>query len=392
MKFGVSLFAQNFADWPRYLAKDFDKPQEVPDHTAVLDDLELGDMVEDLGYDMLYSVEHHFTPYELIPDALKMLTYFAGRTKRIGLASMVVVLPWHDPIRVAEQIAMLDIMLEGRPLQVGFGRGAGRVEFDSFRIPMGESRDRFREAHDVVKLALTQERFSYDGQYFKIPEMSSRPQPQSKDLVEHMYSAANSTASVLAAAKAGLGMMIIPQKEWEDYREDMLNFNAMRAEIGMAPRQPITGVFAYCAATEKEAREGAEVYMPNMSYTSLKHYESDDPDHFRAVEGYEHYAERAEAIQAGKRGQQVNQRNTGTPDQWSSGRSGEYTQTQVWGTPEMCLEKLDYIRRMTNPKEMFGMMKFGGMSLETAKKSVSLFAKEVLPELHKVPVGSPDQL
>ena len=108
-----------------------------------------------------------------------------------------------------------------------------------------------------------------------------------------MYSAANSTASVLAAAKAGLGMMIIPQKEWEDYREDVLNFNAMRAEIGMPPRQPITGVFVYCAATEKEAREGAEVYMPNMSYTSLKHYESDDPDHFRAVEGYEHYAESA---------------------------------------------------------------------------------------------------
>lgn len=389
MNFGVSMFAQNFSDWPRYLSGDFSKPPEVPDHVKFTEELELGAMVEDLGYDMLYSVEHHFTPYDMIPDALKMLTYFTGRTKRIGMASMVVVLPWHDPIRVAEQIAVLDIMLQGRPLQLGFGRGAGRVEFNGFRIPMGESRGRFLEAHEIIKLALSQKRFSYDGDFFKIPEMSIRPQPRSTDLVDRMWNAANSTASVEAAAEADLGMMIIPQKEWEDYRQDLQIFNAKRAENGRGPRQPITGVFCYCAETEEKARAGAEEFMPNQSWSSLVHYESDDPDHFRGVKGYEHYLERAEAIVRSRQGEQVEERNTGTPDQWTRGRKGEYTQTQVWGTPEMCLEKLDYIRRLTNPVEMFGMMSIGGMPTGMVKESVTLFAKEVLPELHKIPVGDP---
>lgn len=68
---------------------------------------------------------------------------------------MVVVLPWHDPIRVAEEMAMLDVLARGRRLTLGFGRGAGRVEFEGFRTPMGGSRDRFLESLEVVRTALS---------------------------------------------------------------------------------------------------------------------------------------------------------------------------------------------------------------------------------------------
>src|SRR5579864_2891649 len=99
------------------------------DQEVYRNELRLGDMAEPLGFESLWGVEHHFTDYTMCPDVLQMLTYFAGRTMQIQLGSMVVVLPWHDPIRVAEQIIMLDHMSDGRMI-LGLGRGLGRVEFE----------------------------------------------------------------------------------------------------------------------------------------------------------------------------------------------------------------------------------------------------------------------
>src|SRR2546421_9573570 len=92
-------------------------------------ELRLAEMAEPLGFESIWSVEHHFTEYTMCPDVLQFLTYMAGRTTKVGLGSMVVVLPWHDPVRVAEQIVMLDHMSNGR-LILGLGRGTGKVEFD----------------------------------------------------------------------------------------------------------------------------------------------------------------------------------------------------------------------------------------------------------------------
>ena len=88
----------------------------------------------------------------------------------------MIVLPWHDPVRVAEQIALLDILCGGRCL-FGFGRGAASVEYAGFRVPMDEARARFVEAAKIVTLALAQEEFEYKGEFFDIPRMSIRPRP-----------------------------------------------------------------------------------------------------------------------------------------------------------------------------------------------------------------------
>src|SRR5215218_8077297 len=77
-------------------------------------DLRLADLAEPLGYESIWSVEHHFTNYTMCPDVLQFLTYMAGRTKTVQLGSMVLVLPWHDPLRAAEQIVLLDHMPQGR--------------------------------------------------------------------------------------------------------------------------------------------------------------------------------------------------------------------------------------------------------------------------------------
>src|SRR5215470_5138459 len=131
MQVGMAAVFQN----PGRARRDFD---------VYRDDLRLADLVEPLGFDSIWSVEHHFTDYTMCPDVLQFLTYMAGRTTRVSLGSMVVVLPWHDPMRVAEEVSMLDNICGGRFI-LGLGRGAAKVEFEGFRTAMGESRERFVE-------------------------------------------------------------------------------------------------------------------------------------------------------------------------------------------------------------------------------------------------------
>jgi alkanesulfonate monooxygenase SsuD/methylene tetrahydromethanopterin reductase-like flavin-dependent oxidoreductase (luciferase family) len=154
MKVGMSIFMQNTND-------------KWTDYEVYQNDLNLADLAEPLGFDSIWSVEHHFTPYTMVPDVLQFLTYMAGRTSKIELGSMVVVLPWHDPVRVAEQIAMLDNLSKGR-IVIGFGRGADR-RVQWFRVAMEESRDRFVEAAEVVHKALANGGLNA-GKYFQIPD------------------------------------------------------------------------------------------------------------------------------------------------------------------------------------------------------------------------------
>jgi alkanesulfonate monooxygenase SsuD/methylene tetrahydromethanopterin reductase-like flavin-dependent oxidoreductase (luciferase family) len=89
----------------------------------------------------------------MCPNVTQFLTYMAARSSRLLLGSMVTVLPWHEPVRVAEETAVLDTLSNGRVL-LGLGRGVGRVEFDNLRLPMGESRLRFAEYAEAIIGAL----------------------------------------------------------------------------------------------------------------------------------------------------------------------------------------------------------------------------------------------
>src|SRR5256886_16088802 len=134
------------------------------DAAVLAEHMALGDLAEPLGFDSVFALEHHFTGYAMSPSPTQLLSYIAGRTQRITLGTAVIVLPWHDPVRVAEQIALLDILSHGRCV-FGFGRGAATVEHAGFRVPMEEARPRFVEAAQIVIKALTQDVFERDGEF-----------------------------------------------------------------------------------------------------------------------------------------------------------------------------------------------------------------------------------
>ena len=197
------------------LAAVFQNPGRArSDFEVYRGELRLADLAEPLGFESVWGVEHHFTDYTMCPDVLQFLTYMAGRTERIQLGSMVVVLPWHDPMRVAEEIAMLDNISGGR-LILGLGRGAGKVEFDGFRQSMDESRPRFVESAQMLLRGLETGFCEYDGTYVQQPRADIRPAPF-KSFRGRTYAAAVSPESARIMAELGVGILIIPQKPWAE--------------------------------------------------------------------------------------------------------------------------------------------------------------------------------
>ena len=256
---------------------------------------------------------------------------------------------------------------------------------------MDTSRERFKEAFEVIRLALTQGSFSYDGKFFQIPGTVVRPRPKSKNLMDRVYISSVTPPSIQTAAELGVGLMIIPQKPWDDHVSGLKYYNRVRGENGMPPRNPVVGVFVYCAETEDEAEEGYTKWLAGFNYSATKHYEFDDPDHFAATAGYEQYAQREETIEQSPE-RPTHEEVSEQRASWHTAELSDQAKIEtgsVVGTPEQCIEKLRRAQATTTPAQMFGFLRFGGMPLEKAQRSMELFAKEVLPEVHKMQVLDP---
>lgn len=149
----------------------------MDDHQAWDEDLRLARQAPELGFDVIWSAEHHFFDYSFCPDNLQVLSYLAGICPGIDLGTAAVILPWHDPLRVAEQAAVLDLLCKGR-LRLGLGRGLARREFAAFRGSMDESRGRFDEAAPMIVNALRTGWMEGGGPYYQQPRIEIRPRPQ----------------------------------------------------------------------------------------------------------------------------------------------------------------------------------------------------------------------
>jgi len=147
----------------------------LPDAEVYRNELRLAEMAEPLGFDSIWSVEHHFDDYTMCPDVLQFLSYMAGRTSQVKLGSGVVVLPWNDPIRVAEQVALLDHVSNGRVI-LGLGRGLARIEYDGFRLDQNEGRNLFVEYAELVLNAL-ENGYMEGGIFTRQPRARSKAAP-----------------------------------------------------------------------------------------------------------------------------------------------------------------------------------------------------------------------
>jgi alkanesulfonate monooxygenase SsuD/methylene tetrahydromethanopterin reductase-like flavin-dependent oxidoreductase (luciferase family) len=344
------------------------------DRNVYRNELRFGDLAEPLGFESLWGVEHHFTDYTMCPDVLQYLTYFAGRTERIQLGSMVVVLPWHHPMRVAEEIVMLDHLSNGRVI-FGIGRGLGRVEFEGFGVSQSDSREIFTEAAQMILAGIERGYCEFDGKFVKQVRRDIRPRPF-KSFRGRTYAAAVSPESSRIMAELGIGILIIPQKPWEVVTVELNDYRTIYREVnGVDAPPPIVGGWTYCDENKDRAEEYARRYIGAYWRSVVRHYEIVG-DHLMKMRGYESYAKMQEMANA-----------PGGVDALVDFFLG----LQVWGTPEMCYDRVLDIQRRTGAEAFNGIFSYGGMPFDMAEANLRLFASEVMPQLKRcVPVE--DQL
>jgi alkanesulfonate monooxygenase SsuD/methylene tetrahydromethanopterin reductase-like flavin-dependent oxidoreductase (luciferase family) len=338
------------------------------DASVVAEHLVLGDLAEPLGFDSVFALEHHFTGYAMSPSPTQLLSYIAGRTRRITLGTAVIVLPWHDPVRVAEEIALLDVLSHGRCV-FGFGRGAASVEYAGFRIPMEEARPRFVEAAKIVVKALTQEVFDWDGEFFKIPPTSIRPRPISHP-ERRFYASSVSPESAEIMAKLGFGLLVIMQNEWPKAAEDIRRYRDITAGVGHAPRPPIISTNVSVAESRAEAHERAVKYLARKFDSIDRHYKFSD-GHLASVKGYEFYGGMAKTY---SKMQDETYRQKATEF---------YVKIQVVGTPDDCIQQIGELQKLTGLDHLVSEFGYGGMPHEEAQLNMRLFAERVMPVLQR---------
>ena len=162
---------------------------------------------EELGFSSVFLVEHHFTGFGQVSASLNLLSYLAARTEKIRLGTAVVVLPWHNPVLVAEEAATLDLLSNGR-LDFGVGKGYRPYEFSGFCVPQDEATERFDEAMDIIKKAWTSKgRFSYEGKLWRYDNIVVEPAPIQQPHPP-FWMGAGSPDSIRRAAREGYNLLL----------------------------------------------------------------------------------------------------------------------------------------------------------------------------------------
>ena len=222
-------------------------------------------LADELGFTTAWLAElHFFQPFSIMPAPLQIAVAAAQRTRRIRFGTAVVLLPFHHPLRVAEEAAVADILTGGR-LDLGVGRGTIAVHFRGYGVPRDESRERFEESLAIIRKAWKSERFSHQGRFYQIPDISVAPKPLQKPHPP-IRIAANSPDTAEFAGSQGYDVMAAsPINPLPRFFDHIARYRAARAEAGHdAATSDVAGLF-FCSTADSLARVRAE-YEPSVMH------------------------------------------------------------------------------------------------------------------------------
>src|ERR1700674_2581206 len=180
---------------------------------------------EALGFHSTFVVEHHFTGYGQVSATLNLLTWVGARTSSLRLGTAVLVLPWHNPVLLAEQAATLDLLSDGR-LDFGIGKGYRYNEFAGFCMPMEEADERFEESLGVIIKAWTSDKpWSHHGKYWRFENISVEP-PTAQKPHPPFWMGAGSPESIAKVAARGHNLLLDQFASVEQIGERIALFKA----------------------------------------------------------------------------------------------------------------------------------------------------------------------
>ena len=219
------------------------------------------EIMDRTGYDAVWLAEHHFHSFSVCPSVHMMGVQVAARTRRLRIGTAVSLAAFYHPLRLAEEVALLDVLSGGR-VNWGAGRGFDRTEFGAFGVPPEESAPRFQEAVDVVLRAWTTDRLTYEGKYFRCDGIEVLPKPLQQPHPP-VWLAASSPDAIRRAAAAGFTIMMDPHSTHREIAEKRQLYRAQLEAAGhsIAGREvPVARLLAIAptrSAAEEAARRGA---------------------------------------------------------------------------------------------------------------------------------------
>jgi alkanesulfonate monooxygenase SsuD/methylene tetrahydromethanopterin reductase-like flavin-dependent oxidoreductase (luciferase family) len=315
--------------------------------------LRLVECADQTGFYCYHIAEHHASPLNMTPSPGLFLAAAAQRTHRIRLGTLVYVLPVYNPLRLVEEICMLDNLSRGR-LDVGVGRGISPIELSFFNLDADESRAMFREALDAVTSALSSGRMSYEGRYFSFKDVELHMEPFQRPYPPLWYPT-NSSDSITWLAQEGLNTVVhyqpmltirelfdLYRRIWKDHRNDQGRLNAHVPD----PKYGISR-HVYVRELDDQAWEEAK--------TALTHFNR-NTTYLQSMRGDNRRREHLSDFEA-RRGE------------------GLY----IAGSPETVLREVRTQLQITGSNYFVSSFCFGSLSTEQAMNSMRLFAQEVIP-------------
>jgi natural product biosynthesis luciferase-like monooxygenase protein len=329
---------------------------------------------DEMGFDSIWAPEHHSTEYGFCASPMVTLAAVASATKRIRLGSGVVVLPFNDPIRVAEEGAMIDVMSDGR-LELGVGRGFQPIEFHGLGVDQSKSREIFDEALEVIVRAWTEERMSFKGEHFDIAQHSVRPKPLQKPHPPIWIAGITDPTFALAGSRGFNLLCSLLHGFRSDHLAQLIgDYRSALRKKGHDPDHREIGALCmvYCADSTERARQ--EFGGPVMwYYRNMSHYVA-PPTTQKPAKGYEHYPEI--------------RRSTRTVEWDELLDSGAL----VCGNPESCIRQIEKLQSKYGFTQMLCWTRLSGLDNRKVLGSMELMQRHVIPHFKRASASHTETL
>lgn len=331
-------------------------PELDGDSSAVYDHwLEQFDLAEALGFDSLWVTEHHFRNFGgMMPSPSVILAAAAQRTQRLRLGAAVSIIPMHNPLRIAEEFAMVDQLSRGR-LNFGAGRGMHPTEYAVFGYDWSTAQKRLPEALDVILKAWSGEEFEWQGEHYRFPKLRVYPEPRQKPHPPVYVTANRDPESFQMIGRRGHHLMTLPwifTNEEQGARVEMYRAALRNNGHKVEEREVFTMYPVYVGESDQRARAEVIEHWHNWRSFALEAQNlSPGTPAFDRVMGHLAY----DAMVRDGRG--------------------------VFGGPETCVGILQRIAEVVGTTHVGLCFHFGGLSQQKVLKSMERCAKFVLPAL-----------
>ena len=330
--------------------------------------LEQIDAAEDLGFDSFWATEHHFRYFGgMLPNPQMLLAAAAQRTKRMRLGTAVTILPMHNPIRIAEDFAMLDLLSNGR-LNFGAGRGMHPLEYAVFDADFKTAQLRLPEALDIIVRAWTEDGFEWTGEHYRFPKLTVYPKPLQKPHPPIYITANRDPESFQMIGERGYHLMTLPWVATNELQRTRVEsyFDALRAGGHAVETKDVFVMYpAYVGDSDAQARTEVLDHWKRWRLFALDALNLDPSkgEAYQKTFGHLDY----DAMVRDSRG--------------------------IFGGPDTCVRSLKRVIEVVGATHIGLVFHFGGLSQEKVLESMERFARSVMPVLRQAsPSGRASQL